>query len=296
MKIAFIGLGNMGGPMALNLARANYDMVVCDLDRNRAEPILAAGAMWATSAAEAVDGADIVLTSLPGPSQLDDMAFGKDTILDRIKSGATWIDLSTNNLEVSRRIYAAAESKGIAVIDAPVSGGIEGAAAGTLAVYVGGSAPVFGKIKAILDVIGGEVKYLGGHGAGYVAKIAQVVLCYLHTIALSEAMMLGVKGGVDADIMLEIIQQSTGRSYVADRYGPSMLAGTYDAGFSLGLAHKDMKLTLELAESTGAILPMCERTEAVYSRAVRQYGFDKNHLMVIKLLEEQNNVFLRGAR
>lgn len=296
MKIAFIGLGNMGGPMALNLARANYDMVVCDLDRNRAEPILAAGAMWATSAAEAVDGADIVMTSLPGPSQLDDMAFGKDTILDRIKSGATWIDLSTNNLEVSRRICAAAESKGIAVIDAPVSGGIEGAAAGTLAVYVGGSAPVFGKIKAILDVIGGEVKYLGGHGAGYVAKIAQVVLCYLHTIALSEAMMLGVKGGVDADIMLEIIQQSTGRSYVADRYGPSMLAGTYDAGFSLGLAHKDMKLTLELAESTGAILPMCERTEAVYSRAVRQYGFDKNHLMVIKLLEEQNNVFLRGAR
>ena len=294
MKLAFIGLGNMGGPMALNLVKAGYDVAAYDLNKDKAEPVLLAGASWAVSPAAAVTDVDIVMTSLPGPAQLEAIAFGADNVLKGIRKGAIWIDLSTNNLGVERKIRAAAELKGVAMIDAPVSGGIEGAAAGTLAVYVGGSAAVYEKVKAVLDVIGGDVKYLGDHGAGYVAKIAQVVLCYLHTVALSEAMMLGIKGGVDVDSMLKIIQKSTGRSYVADRYGPPMLEGTYDPGFSLGLAHKDMKLALELAESTGAILPMCRQVEAIYARAMEQYGAANNHLMAVKLLEDQNNVYFRG--
>jgi 3-hydroxyisobutyrate dehydrogenase-like beta-hydroxyacid dehydrogenase len=135
---------------------------------------------------------------------------------------------------------------------------------------------------------------LGAHGAGYSAKIAQVVLCYLHSLALSEALMLGVKGGVEPRQMLDIIQHSTGSSYVADRYGPPILNGDYDPSFTVGLAHKDMKLALEMAASLGIRLPLCELTTDTYARASKTYGFDANHLRAVRLLEEDNNTFLQA--
>ncbi|RUU25014.1 NAD(P)-dependent oxidoreductase [Mesorhizobium sp. M6A.T.Ce.TU.016.01.1.1] len=302
MRIAFIGLGNMGGPMASNLARGGYKLSLFDLDSNKVDAVrstaTAAGNQaisTAATAAEAARGADIAFTSLPNPKIIESVALGEEGIVAALPKGAAWIDLSTNNLECERRIRAAAEARGIDFLDAPVSGGIEGAAAGTLMIMVGGDAQVFERCKPVLDKIGNRVMHLGPHGAGYVAKIAQVVLCYLNSVALSEALMLGVKGGVPADTMLGIIQGSTGASYVANRYGPAILDGSYDPGFALGLAHKDMALTLELAGSVGAMLPMCEQVEAVYKKAVDKYGFDQNHLMAVKLLEEQNDTFLRST-
>ncbi|MCW0001905.1 NAD(P)-dependent oxidoreductase [Pararhizobium sp. YC-54] len=302
MRIAFVGLGNMGGPMACNLARANYELALFDLDADKVETVRATGAAAgnnkisvAKTAAAAATGADIAFTSLPNPKIIESVALSDDGLLAALPKGAVWIDLSTNNLECERRIRAAADAKGINFLDAPISGGIEGAAAGTLMIMVGGDATVFDRCKPVLDKIGNRVMHLGDHGAGYVAKIAQVVLCYLNSVALSEALMLGVKGGVSAETMLGIIQGSTGASYVADRYGPAILDGSYDPGFALGLAHKDMALTLELAGSVGATLPMCEQVEAIYKKAVDRFGFNQNHLMAVKLLEEQNGTFLRSA-
>jgi 3-hydroxyisobutyrate dehydrogenase-like beta-hydroxyacid dehydrogenase len=292
MKITFIGLGNMGCPMATNLTRAGYDITVCDLDHTRAEPILALGAKFANTPSAAAKGADIVMTSLPGPQQISEIA--DSGMLENLREGGIWIELSTNNLEVERDVRAKAEARGISLLDAPVSGGTEGAANGTLTIMVGGGLAEFKRCQPILQTIGGEVIHLGDHGAGYVAKIAQVVLCYLHSVALAEALMLGVKGGVDADTMLAIIQNSTGRSYVADRYGPALLDGSYDPGFALGLAHKDMRLTLELAKSVDAILPMCEQVEALYGKASEAFGPEQNHLMAIRLLEQANGQFLRN--
>lgn len=293
MNLSFIGLGNMGQPMALNLVRAGFKMKIFDKDLNKGKPLLDAGANWSDSSVDAVGGVDVVMTSLPGPEEIEDLALGEGNILDAMTQGAIWIDFSTNNLNVEQKIREVATIKGVQTLDAPVSGGIEGARDGNLVVLVGGEKDVFEKCKVIFDTIGEDVKYLGGHGTGYVAKIAQVVLCYLHSVALSEALMLGVKGGVNASTMLGIIQNSTGRSYVADRYGPPILEGSYDPGFTLGLAHKDMKLTLELAESVDATLPMCQQVESIYAKAVSEYGLDQNHLMAVKLLEEQNNTFLR---
>ncbi|MES0200732.1 NAD(P)-dependent oxidoreductase [Mesorhizobium sp. M0011] len=302
MRIAFIGLGNMGGPMASNLARAGYELALFDLDTNKVDAVRATGAAAgnqmissAATAAEAASGADIAFTSLPNPKIIEAVALSDEGILAALPKGAVWIDLSTNNLECERRIRGAATAREIAFLDAPVTGGIEGASAGTLMIMVGGDAQVFARCKPMLEKIGNRVMHLGPHGAGYVAKIAQVVLCYLNSVALSEALMLGVKGGVPAHIMLGIIQGSTGASYVADRYGPAILDGSYDPGFALGLAHKDMALTLELAGSVGATLPMCEQVEAIYKKAVDQYGFGQNHLMAVKLLEEQNGTFLRST-
>ncbi|MER9793294.1 NAD(P)-dependent oxidoreductase [Mesorhizobium sp. M0213] len=302
MRIAFIGLGNMGGPMASNLARAGYELALFDLDANKVDAVRATGAAAGNqaissgaTAAEAATGVDVVFTSLPNPKIIEAVGLSEQGILAALPKGAVWIDLSTNNLECERRILAAATSKEIAFLDAPVTGGVEGAAAGTLMVMVGGDPQVFARCKPVLEKIGNRVMHLGPHGAGYVAKISQVVLCYLNSVALSEALMLGVKGGVAPETMLGIIQDSTGASYVANRYGPAILDGSYDPGFALGLAHKDMALTLELAGSVGAELPMCEQVEAVYKKAVDKYGFDQNHLMAVKLLEEQNGTFLRST-
>ena len=294
MRVAFIGLGNMGGPMARNISLAGYDLTVFDLSPERIAEVTPLGAKPADSIAAAVTGADVVMTSLPNPKVIQAVATGTGGILAAMPKGSTWIELSTNNLDCERDVRGAANAAGIDFLDAPISGGIEGAALGSLTIMVGGEAEVFARHEALFNVIGGNVQHLGPHGAGYVAKIAQVVLCYLHSVALSEAMMLGVKGGVPADTMLSIIQNSTGRSYVADRYGPAILNGTYDPGFALGLAHKDMALTLELAKSVGATLPMCAQVEGIYDQAVKKYGFDENHLMAVKLLEDANDMPLRS--
>ncbi|WP_438397311.1 NAD(P)-dependent oxidoreductase [Caballeronia sp. DA-9] len=293
MKIAFIGLGNMGAPMAANVLKAGFDLAVNDLDRSKASGLIEAGARWVDSIPEAVQDVSVVMTSLPTPSIIKEVAI-QGGLLANMKSGATWIELSTNNLDVWRELRGNAIQYGVHTLDAPISGGAEGAEAGTLTVLVGGDKAVYERHHKIFEAIGSRIEHLGDSGAGYVAKIAQVVLCYLHSIALSEALMLGVKGGVDAGKMLSIIQHSTGRSYVADRYGPSILNGDYDPTFELGLALKDMRLTLELAQQVSADLPLCKHVENIYDRAVSEFGSQAPHLMAVKLLELSNEQMLRG--
>lgn len=295
MKIGFIGLGVMGNPMAQNLQRSGqHELSVFDIDPVRCETLCALGARSAKDVADAVHDADVVMTSLPGPKQIEVVALGDQGFVSRMKSGAVWIDLSTNNLEVAGKIRVAAKTAAIDILDAPVSGGDEGARAGNLTILVGGDQAVFEGYLSLLETIGERVTLLGAHGAGYSAKIAQVVLCYLHSLALSEALMLGVKGGVDPQQMLDIIQNSTGKSYVADRYGPPILNGDYDPSFTVGLAHKDMKLAGEMAQNLGIRLPMCDLTTDTYARAIETYGFDANHLRAVRLLEEDNNTYLQA--
>lgn len=295
MNIGFIGLGVMGNPMAENLVRNGQHQVrVFDIDQTRADNLVTHGALRADSLIDAIGDADIVMTSLPGPRQIEAAAFADDGLFANLKAGVTWIELSTNNLEVAAKIKLSADAAGIQILDAPVSGGDEGARAGNLTILVGGEKAVFESCLPILEIIGERITLLGPHGAGYSAKIAQVVLCYLHSLALSEAMMLGVKGGVDPAQMLSIIQNSTGRSYVADRYGPPILNGDYDPSFTVGLAHKDMKLAQEMAQNLGIRLPMCDLTTDTYARAIETYGFEANHLKAVRLLEEDNNTFLQN--
>jgi len=293
MKIGFIGLGVMGHPMARNMALSGeHQLLAFDIDPEKAGNLLELSAEQVDSVKQATAGADLVMTSLPGPKQIEQVAFN-DGLISSLGVGAAWIDLSTNNLPVCHKIVKAAKSAKIDFLDAPVSGGDEGARAGNLTILVGGEQNVFNRYLPVLQIIGENISHLGHNGAGYSAKIAQVVLCYLHSLALSEAMMLGVKGGVDKQQMLSVIQNSTGKSYVADRYGPPILMGDYDPSFTVGLAHKDMKLAMDMAEELGITLPMCDLTTDTYARAIDKYGFDANHLKAVRLLEEQNNTFLQ---
>ena len=293
MQIAFFGLGNMGNPMATNLLKSGHSQLsVFDLDTAKGGNLIKLGAKWIDDIPATIAQADLIMTSLPGPIQIS--AFAEQSVFPHAKTGSTWIDLSTKTHATCHKLLAAATEKGMHFTDSPVSGGGEGARAGSLSIYVGGDEAVFKQHAAVYDAIGGDIKHLGQSGAGYAAKISQVVLCYLHSIALSEALILGVKAGVDAAEMLNIIQNSTGRSYVADRYGPPILNGDYDPSFALGLALKDMKLAMELADTLGIALPMSALVTETYQQACEAYGADANHLIAVKLLEDASGTPLRG--
>lgn len=293
MRVAFVGLGNMGGPMARNVVAAGFDTVVADLDAAKVAAVVAAGATAAPDAVTAVAGADVVLTSLPGPAQVRSVG---EQIVPAMRRGATWVDLSTNDLDCARCIGALAARHGVHVMDAPVSGGVEGAEAGTLSVLVGGDAGTHARCLPLFEAIGARHDLLGPHGAGYVAKIAQVMLCYLNSVCLTEALILGVKGGVDPDRMLGIIRHSTGRSYAADRYGPEILNGGYDDTFALALAAKDLRLATELAADVGAELRFTAAVADLYADAEAEFGHDAPHLTAMRSIEHRNDLVLHQAR
>lgn len=287
--VGFVGLGNMGTPMARNVAAAGFSLVVGDLDPSKVAVLVAEGAVAAADAAAVARVSDVVVTSLPGPAQVRAVA---DQILPVMAPGSVWIDLSTNDLACARHVSDLARHHGVDVLDAPVTGGIEGAETATLNVLVGGDPAVYARSVPILAAIGERFDLIGPHGAGYVAKIAQVTLCYLHSICLTEALMLGVKGGVDPAAMLDIIRSSTGRSYVADRYGPEILDGGYDATFDLTLAVKDLRLATELAADVGAVLDITARVHEHYVDAEERYGPHAPHLMAVRSIEDANELVL----
>lgn len=288
-RILFIGLGNMGAPMAHNLIQAGFAVTVSDLDPEKVASLTAVGATEASSIADASRVADVVMTSLPGPAQVETV--GKE-LFAALRSGSLWIDLSTNDLECARGLETRARQAEVQLLDAPVTGGAEGAAAGTLSVLVGGEPDTHERAVPIFDAIGNRYHLLGRYGAGYVAKIASVSLCYLHSVCLTEALLLGVKGGVEPALMLDVIAHSTGRSYVADRYGPEILNGGYDDTFALELAVKDLRLASEMATTVGAELPFTEQVLDLYRSTVDTYGASAPHLIAMQAIERANQLIL----
>ena len=177
-------------------------------------------------------------------------------------------------------------------IDAPISGGNIKAKSGELSVFIGGSQKLYKKTGFIFKILGKNLYYLGKHGAGYAAKIAQVSLCYLNYLSLSEALMLGTKSGIRPQTMLQIIDKSASGGYTSTRYGPDMINGSYDPSFTLGLSFKDLKLAKEIINLKNIKLPITKLTTSIYSKAIKKYGANSNHLNAIKLLEAKNKLIL----
>ena len=286
---AVIGLGNIGGGVARTLARAGVTVRAADLDVSKVEAVAAVGGLAAESAALAVDGADVVFTSLPGPKHI--LAIASE-ILPAMTPGTLWVELSTNDLNTARTLAAQCDARGVRLIDAPVSGGPEGAEAGSLSIFVGGTDHDVATARPLLDIIGGKVDHLGAHGTGIAAKIAQVTLCYTQTITLIESLLLGVKAGIEPAKMLDLIVNSAGTSYCATAYGPEIIAGTYDASFPIGHAAKDIRLAMELAKSVGAELPFMQRVADLYEATEAEYGSDAAHLLAAQVIERANNSIL----
>ncbi|MCE8536160.1 3-hydroxyisobutyrate dehydrogenase [Ruegeria pomeroyi] len=269
MKIGFIGLGNMGAPMAANLAKAGHEVTGFDM-----APVEVAGVTRAASAAEAARGADVVVTMLPNGQILRAVAA---EVIPAMTAGAALVDCSTVDVDSARAVAADAEAAGLLAVDAPVSGGIGGAAAGTLTFMAGGSEAAFDKAKPLFDIMGQKAVHCGDAGAGQAAKICNNMILGVTMIATCEAFALADKLGLDRQKMFDVVSTSSGYSWTMNAYCPAPGVGPqspadndYKPGFAAELMLKDLRLSQQAAGSADADTPMGQLAEALYTRFVEE--------------------------
>ena len=272
-RIAFIGLGHMGGGMAPNLVKAGHEVRAFDLVPEAVEKAAQAGCSAAPSAAEAVKDADVVITMLPAAKHV--RAVFENDIAPNAKPGALLIDCSTIDVETARAVAAQAEKKGLLMLDAPVSGGVGGATAGTLTFMVGGSAPAFARAQSILEKMGKTIVHAGGAGNGQAAKICNNMILGISMIAVSEAFVLAEKLGLDHQKLFDISSKSSGQCWSLTTYCPvpgpvptSPANRDYQAGFTAAMMLKDLKLSQDAAKATRTKTELGADAERIYSQYV----------------------------
>ena len=294
MKVGFIGLGNMGNPMATNLVNAGHELVVHDLRREAATNLLEMGATWADTPKEAVPGRDVVFTSLPVPRDVEAVVLGENGILEGASSETVYRELSTTSPTAIRRIHEICAEKGVTVLDAPVSGGTYGAAAATLAVMVGGDKSVYDRMKPTLDAIGSHVVYCGPIGNGMVCKICNNLLSMGIGVLMTEALTMGVKAGVDLATLADVIANSTGgNKRLTDKFPRFLFKGNFEPGFATALAAKDVRLATDLGREYGIPMELSNLVDQRHVEAMFRGWGPEDSDAVSKIQEEKSGVQLR---
>jgi 3-hydroxyisobutyrate dehydrogenase len=295
LKVGFVGLGAMGSGMALNLQTAGYDVLVHDLERARAAPIEQAGGVWADTGVELARSVDVVFTSLPGPTEVRDVALGPAGLLNSLRTGSTWFDVTTNSPAVVRDIYSACRERGVDFLDAPVSGGPQGARTGRLAIYVGGDHDAFDRRRDLLDAIGDQIIYVGDVGAGNTAKLVHNLASMTVRRAIAEAFTMGVKAGVEPAALWHALRQgAVGRSRTFDRISDRYLQSAYDPpSFALRLANKDLLLALELAEQLDVPMACAGIVHDDFQEALARGWGDGDSQLPLHLQNERAGVEIR---
>ncbi len=268
-RIGFIGTGNMGGPMACNLMKAGHDVTAFDLSQVLLDRMAGEGATIANSAGAAAKHADAVLTMLPAGDHVKDVYLGQ--VFENAKNEALMIDCSTIDVEMSRAVHDAALANGFSMVDAPVSGGVGGATAGTLTFMVGGSEEVFGEARELLEAMGNNIVHCGGAGSGQAAKICNNMMLGIQMASVAEAFVLGEKLGLEAGKLFEVASTASGQCWSLTSYCPvpgpvadSPANRDYEPGFATALMLKDMTLALEAAESIGASVEVAKTAASLY--------------------------------
>ena len=297
IKIGFVGLGNMGSGMASNLLKFTqahgHDLLVLDLNQSAVDSLVTLGAIDGESIANIAQQVDVLFTSLPSAKEITEVALGNAGLLQNLKANSIWFETSTNELSEWQKILADAPES-LCLVDAPVTGGAEGAAAGTLTMLLGIDQQVLKSHAQILASFTAKAVRLGPSGSGYVAKLCQLHLNYLVAQGIGETMMLGAKANIDLQTLYGVLQSSCAQSYVVDSYIPKVLDGSYDESFTLGLATKDMRLISELGEHLDVPLSLADSVYASYQKAATTYGADEPHLKIVKLIEDQAGQLLRS--
>jgi 3-hydroxyisobutyrate dehydrogenase-like beta-hydroxyacid dehydrogenase len=292
-RLFFIGVGNMGNPMAANLLKAGYPLTVHDISPEKAQNLISLGAVWADSIAAGCANADVVMASLPGPPQVREVMLGEHGVLAHAQPGASIIDTSTSAVELVQELVALAHSKGLGFLEAPVTNAVDMAALGRLSIFVGGEHTLFEQHKALFEVIGEKIFHVGAPGNGATIKLLTNLLWFVSAAAIGEGLMLGAKAGIPLHTVWEAIKSSAGNSWVAEHDVPSIFAGHYDPSFSLALCCKDLGLINQIANKQGYELPMGSKAQALFQEAMQTYGPDAAELHVVKLLEERVGHLLR---
>jgi 3-hydroxyisobutyrate dehydrogenase-like beta-hydroxyacid dehydrogenase len=294
-RIGFVGLGTMGGQMAKRLVANGYAVTGYDVSDDRARQAAAAGVTLASSPAAAAKAADVVLSSLPDPGIVRRAYLGADGILTATRSGATFIDLSTIDPDTWREVAAAAKAAGVDCLDAPVSGGPLEAGTGKLVFLIGGDAAVLERHRPLLLTLGTEIHHIGPLGSGLVVKIVNNMMSMANVAVAAEAMVLGVKAGVDPQRLFDILSTSGGRSHHFLKRFPNVLAGDFTPNFSIGLSRKDVSLALAMAARLEMPVPLAATVRQVYEAAHAQ-GFGQLDMAgVTRLYEQWTGVTVRGA-
>ncbi|WP_431482490.1 3-hydroxyisobutyrate dehydrogenase [Pseudomonas solani] len=289
-KIAFIGLGNMGLPMARNLLKAGHELKVFDLVQSAVDELVAEGAKAANDAHDAVSGVEIVVSMLPASRHVEGLYLGDDGLLAFIRAGTLVLECSTIAPDSARKVHAQAKALGIDLLDAPVSGGTAGAAGGTLTFMVGGDGNTLEKARPVLAAMGKNIFHAGPEGAGQVAKVCNNQVLAVQMIATAEAMALGVANGLDPSALAEIMRQSSGGNWVLERYNPwpgvmaaAPASNGYQGGFMAELMAKDLGLAQEAAQLTQNSTPMGAMALQLYKMLLKQ-GKGRQDFSVVQQL------------
>jgi 3-hydroxyisobutyrate dehydrogenase len=295
MKFGFVGLGNMGNPMALNLIKAGHTLQIHDLRRDTAANLEDAGAQWVHSPKEAATGAEAVFLSLPMPADVERVVLAENGVLTGIRSGGTIIDMSTNSPTVVRSLADKVKTKGVTFLDAPVSGGVRGARNATLAVMVGGDRAVYDQYEPVLKVIGSNVFYAGQIGAGNVVKLVNNMLAFINMMGAAEAIVLGTKAGVDPNVLWQAVKASSGGSFTWESGTRAILRDRLAPTFTTDLASKDIGLATGLAKELGVPLKMGPAAEELIKH-YQATGYAKEDVLAtVKELEKQAGITVRGT-
>jgi 3-hydroxyisobutyrate dehydrogenase-like beta-hydroxyacid dehydrogenase len=296
MRIGFIGLGNMGGPMALNIIRAGHEVTVHDVRREAGAPHLEAGAKWADSAREIAAQCDVIMTSLPGPRDVEAVALGETGIIHGARSGSTYVDLSTNSPTVIRHINALLKQKGVDVLDAPVSGGVAGARKASLGVFVGGDEAAFRRVQAVLSAIGDKVSYIGPSGSGAIAKLVHNQIAICTSAVIAEAFTMGVKAGVAPDALFKAVRDGAfGQGNFLNMLPRVIFKGAFDrAFFALKLARKDLGLATEVAREFNVPMALASTVEQDLIAGLVSGLGDKDASAAFTIQEDRAGVKVRS--
>ena len=295
MKVGFIGLGTMGGSMAYNTLQGGYELVVHDIRRESATTHLEAGATWADSPRQVAEAADIVFTSLPGPTEVEAVALGEDGLLQGMTEGKVYFDLSTSTPGLIRRIHQVFSAKGIEVLDAPVSGGPRGAQSRNLAIWVGGDPDVFQRCKPVLDAIGDKAYYVGPIGCGAVAKLVHNCAGYIIQCALAEVFTMGVKAGVEPLALWQAVRRGAqGRRGTFEGLAEHLLPGNFDPpDFALRLARKDVDLAVAVGREFEVPMRLANLALQEMTEAMNRGWGDRDSRVAMLLQEERAGVQVR---
>ena len=294
-KVGFIGLGIMGKPMALNIMKAGHTLTVTDLNQDAVNQLVEAGAASAQSAKEVAENSDVIITMLPASKHVKEVVLGENGILAGAKSGSVIIDMSSITPEVSRELAAKAAKQGVGMLDAPVSGGEPKAIDGTLAIMVGGKEDVFESVQSVLYSVGKDVTLVGDNGCGVTAKLANQIIVNLNIAAMSEALVLAAKAGIDIEKMYQAIRGGLAGSAVLDAKLPLILDRNFVAGGSIAINMKDITNVMDTAHEIGVPLPLSSQLLEIFHALKVDGKIKDDHGSIVRYYEKLANVEVKKA-
>ena len=292
MRIGVVGLGNMGSAVARNLLRAGNEVHVYDLRPDAVAALVAHGAGAGTSPAQLVDRCEVVVSMVFGPVQIERVVTADDGFLSTDCTGTTWIDLTTSTPSLMRRLAEQFTTAGGHAVDAPVTGSLDSAIRGDMILFVGGTDDDVQRVQPVLDAIG-VTRRVGGHGNGYVAKLVNNQLWFVHAAAIGEAMVAAKVAGLEPDVWWEAMKGGAADSFVMQHDVPSIFAGHYDPSFRLALCLKDLGLVDDLLQEVGTRADVTQAAYARFREAEQRYGEDAGEMTVCKVVEDDAGVSLR---